>query len=102
MGAGPRAITNDVRDVGNEEPHISNLELSTTVLLLIDPQNDFLSEGGVMWDVVGEGVKKTKVVEHLVELRNAATTAARFTGEERHVRRLPKTGLGAPEVREQS
>ncbi len=28
-----------------------------------------------MWDVVGEGVKKTKVVEHLVELRNAATIA---------------------------
>lgn len=28
-----------------------------------------------MWDVVGEGVKKTKVVEHLVELRNAAAVA---------------------------
>ena len=26
-----------------------------------------------MWDVVGDGVKKTKVVEHLVELRHAAT-----------------------------
>ena len=49
-----------------------NLAPSVTALLFIDPQNDFLSEGGVMWDVVGEGVKKTKVVDHLVELRNAA------------------------------
>lgn len=38
-----------------------------TALLIIDPQNDFLSEGGVVWDLVGKGVKETKVVENLVE-----------------------------------
>ncbi|MCH8065814.1 MAG: cysteine hydrolase [Chloroflexi bacterium] len=54
---------------------MANLDLSRTALLIIDPQNDFLSEGGVGWDLVGEGVKNTKVVEHLVELRNAANVA---------------------------
>ena len=52
-----------------------NLDLSRTALLIIDPQNDFLSEGGVAWELVGEGVKNTKVVEHLVELRKAAKEA---------------------------
>jgi len=50
-------------------------DTSRTALLIIDPQNDFLSEGGVVWDLVGEGVKDTKVVEHLVELRKAAKEA---------------------------
>ena len=54
---------------------MSQLDPSRTALLIIDPQNDFLSEGGVVWDLVGEGVKNTKVVEHLIELRNAAKAA---------------------------
>ncbi len=54
---------------------MSNVDPSRTALLIIDPQNDLLSEGGVMWDMVGEGVKNRKVVEHLVELRNAARMA---------------------------
>nr|WP_305064780.1 cysteine hydrolase [Methanococcoides sp.] len=39
---------------------------------MVDPQNDFLSEEGVVWDLVGDGVKETKVVEHLVELKATA------------------------------
>ncbi|MFQ5950915.1 MAG: cysteine hydrolase [Candidatus Geothermarchaeales archaeon] len=50
----------------------AKLNVSKTAVLIIDPQNDFLSEGGVVWDLVGEGVKKTKVVEHLIELKEAA------------------------------
>ena len=52
-----------------------NLDSSRTALLIIDPQNDFLSEGGVAWGLVGDGVKNTKVVEHLVALRQAAKNA---------------------------
>ena len=52
-----------------------NLDSSRTALLIIDPQNDFLSEGGVAWGLVGDGVKNTKVVEHLVALRQAAKKA---------------------------
>ena len=48
------------------------LDPKNTAVLIIDPQNDFLSEKGVLWDLVGKGVKETKVVEHLVAIRNAA------------------------------
>lgn len=48
------------------------LDPKTTALLIIDPQNDFLSEGGAVWDLVGKGVKETKVVEHLVQLKQTA------------------------------
>lgn len=51
------------------------LDPARTGLLIIDPQNDFLSEGGAVWDLVGEGVNETKVVEHLVALREAANGA---------------------------
>ena len=54
---------------------MAHLDRSRTALLIIDPQNDFLSEGGVAWPLVGDGVKNTKVVEHLVELRSAAKKA---------------------------
>ena len=30
-----------------------NLDLKTTAILITDPQNDFLSEGGAVWDFVG-------------------------------------------------
>lgn len=50
----------------------SKIDRKNTALLIIDPQNDFLSEGGVVWDLVGKGVKETKVVENLVELKKTA------------------------------
>ncbi len=54
---------------------LGKIDPSKTAILIIDPQNDFLSEGGVVWDLVGKGVKETKVVEHLVELKEAAKEA---------------------------
>ena len=48
------------------------IDAKKTALLIVDPQNDFLSEGGVVWDLVGKGVKETKVVENLVELKKTA------------------------------
>lgn len=48
------------------------LDLKRTALLIIDPQNDFLSEDGVVWDLVGEMVTENQVVPHLVALRAAA------------------------------
>ena len=44
----------------------------STALLIIDPQNDFLSEGGAVWDLVGSEVQKYNVVEKLKQLRKAA------------------------------
>jgi nicotinamidase-related amidase len=54
---------------------IFNIDPKITALLSIDPQNDVLSEGGAMWNVVTKGVKETKVVEHLVELKKIAKEA---------------------------
>jgi len=48
------------------------LDLSRTAVFITDPQNDFISEGGAAWGLVGEQVVADKVVEHQVQLREAA------------------------------
>jgi nicotinamidase-related amidase len=30
------------------------LDMKRTAIVIVDPQNDFLSEGGVVWDLVGQ------------------------------------------------
>ena len=47
---------------------MSKINSSNTALLVIDPQNDFLAETGVVWDLVGEGVVKNQVVDKLSKL----------------------------------
>lgn len=44
-----------------------------TALVVIDPQNDVLSEQGVSWALVGESIKENHTVEHLEQLFQAAT-----------------------------
>ena len=43
-----------------------------TALVVIDPQNDVLSEAGVSWHLVGESVKENNTVENLARLFAAA------------------------------
>ena len=43
-----------------------------TALVVIDPQNDFLSEHGVTWELVGDSVKENKTVENIEQLFKAA------------------------------
>ncbi len=43
-----------------------------TALVITDPQNDFLSEKGVTWNLVGESVKENGTVEHLEQLLETA------------------------------
>src|SRR3984885_5190003 len=43
-----------------------------TALVVIDPQNDVLSERGVSWGLVGESVKENHTVENLARLFEAA------------------------------
>ena len=45
---------------------------SNMAVVIIDPQNDFLSESGVTWQLVGDSVKENKTVEHIQELLEAA------------------------------
>lgn len=51
------------------------LDRSTTALVVIDPQVDFLSPQGVAWPLVGECVVKNRVVENLERLFAAAKEA---------------------------
>ncbi len=43
-----------------------------TALVVIDPQNDFLSPNGVAWGVVGQSVTENRTVENLDSLFRAA------------------------------
>ena len=43
--------------------------------MIVDPQNDLLSPDGAMWDLIGDGIRECRVVEHLVEIRDAARRA---------------------------
>ena len=67
---------------------------SDTALVVIDPQNDVLSETGVSWGLVGESIKENNTVENLERLFRAAKER-RFRGL--HLAPLPlpgRSGLG--------
>jgi len=48
------------------------LSKTDTALLITDPQNDFLSEKGVTWELVGASVKENRTVENIERLFRAA------------------------------
>jgi nicotinamidase-related amidase len=54
---------------------MGNIDPKMTALMIIDPQNDFLSEKGVVWDLVGDLVVKNQVVEKLEALISKAKEA---------------------------
>lgn len=56
-------------------PSTMDLIKGRTALVVIDPQNDFLSEAGVAWGVVGESVAEHDVVNNLERLFKAAKAA---------------------------
>ena len=43
-----------------------------TAVVVTDPQNDFLSEKGVTWQLVGESIKENKTIEHIERIFKAA------------------------------
>ena len=49
-----------------------SFSISDTALVVIDPQNDFLSPDGVTWGLVGDSVTENQTVEHLEQLFQAA------------------------------
>jgi len=53
-------------------PSTMELDLTRTAVVITDPQIDFLSEDGVVWDVVGESVEQHNTVENLERLMAAA------------------------------
>jgi nicotinamidase-related amidase len=49
-----------------------NINKNDTAVVVIDPQNDVLSETGVSWDLVGESVKENKTVENIERIFKTA------------------------------
>lgn len=49
-----------------------NINKNNTGVVVIDPQNDVLSEKGVSWDLVGASVKDNKTVENIERIFKAA------------------------------
>ena len=49
-----------------------DINKNDTAVLVTDPQNDFLSEQGVTWQLVGESVKENRTVENIERLFKAA------------------------------
>lgn len=49
-----------------------NINKNDTAIVVIDPQNDVLSETGVSWDLVGESVKDNKTVDNIERVFKAA------------------------------
>jgi nicotinamidase-related amidase len=45
-----------------------------TAIVITDPQNDFLSEKGVTWALVGDSVKENGTVEHIEALMDTGKT----------------------------
>jgi len=53
-----------------------NLEREITGLLVIDPYNDFISEGGKIWDRIRAVAEANDCVPHMSQVLNASRKAA--------------------------
>jgi nicotinamidase-related amidase len=53
-----------------------NYDRSTTAILLIDPYNDFLSEGGKLWPRVKTVAEEVELLNHLRKVVSTARTRA--------------------------
>jgi nicotinamidase-related amidase len=49
-----------------------NIDNKTTALVVTDPQNDFLSEDGAAWGLVGDSVRENNTIANLETLLTAA------------------------------
>jgi nicotinamidase-related amidase len=49
-----------------------NIDKSDSALVVIDPQNDVLSENGISWGLVGQSVTENRTVENIARLYKTA------------------------------
>jgi nicotinamidase-related amidase len=50
-------------------------EKEITALVVVDPYNDFISEGGKIWDLIKGVAEANQCVPHMLEVLNAARKA---------------------------
>ncbi|MBA7480742.1 hypothetical protein ES707_16204 [subsurface metagenome] len=70
---------------------MEKIDPKTTALVIIDPQNDFLSENSVVWDLVGDLVVKNRVVDKLFALFNCLNLISNHYRKESVLGRLNHT-----------
>ena len=58
--------------IAHERRSTMEINKNDTAVLVTDPQNDFLSEKGVTWELVGDSVKENKTVENIERIFKAA------------------------------
>src|SRR5262245_66129747 len=70
-----RVMGGRVRPTSGETMAKVTYDKETTALLVIDPYNDFISEGGKLWDRVRDVAKANNCVPHMLQVLNAARKA---------------------------
>src|SRR5262249_52909579 len=60
---------------GEAAMNISTYDKDITALLVVDPYNDFISEGGKIWPRIKAVAEANNCVAHMVEVLNAARRA---------------------------
>ena len=53
-----------------------DISKTDTAVLVTDPQNDFLSEKGVTWQLVGDSVKENNTIENIDRILSPASPTA--------------------------
>jgi nicotinamidase-related amidase len=56
--------------------YMKNHSSQNTAILIVDPFNDFLSEGGKLWSSTKETVKDINLIENLENILSAARSSA--------------------------
>jgi nicotinamidase-related amidase len=72
-----------------------NIDNKTTALVVTDPQNDFLSEDGAAWGLVGDSVQENNTIANL----EALLTAARDGGYRTTIIQLTRNGSSVAPLR---
>jgi nicotinamidase-related amidase len=67
-----REWTNLPTSIGREQGIAMSYDPSTTAILLVDPYNDFLSDGGKLWARVKAVAEEVKLLDHLREVVSIA------------------------------
>jgi ureidoacrylate peracid hydrolase len=70
-----RTLDNSDRSNGGDAMARPTYEKEITGLLVIDPYNDFISEGGKIWDRIRAVAEANHCVSHMLQVLNAARQA---------------------------
>ena len=63
---------NDKSNPEKERRENMDVNKNDTAVLVTDPQNDFLSEQGVTWQLVGDSVTENKTIENIEQIMKTA------------------------------